>query len=115
MQQRLLLVHGLEGSSSSKYMFSTAEKAFAIGFNVIRLNLRSCGGTENLTSSFYHGGMTGDLRDVVTELVERDHLPSIFVIGSSIGGNIVLKLAAEDARAFPPEFAAFCAGSPLVH
>jgi len=110
----LLLVHGLEGSSDSKYMFGTAEKAFGAGFNVVRMNLRSCGGTEHLTPSFYHGGMTGDLRAVVKELVERDHLPSIFLAGFSMGGNIVLKLAGEEASTLPSEVAAFCAISPVV-
>jgi predicted alpha/beta-fold hydrolase len=114
MHPSLLLVHGLEGSSSSKYMLGTADKAFAIGFNVIRLNLRSCGGTEHLTPSLYHGGMTGDLRGVVKELVERDRLTSIFLVGFSIGGNIVLKLAGEDANVLPTEVSAFCAISPVV-
>jgi predicted alpha/beta-fold hydrolase len=110
----LLLVHGLEGSSSSKYMFGTAEKAFGAGFNAIRMNLRSCGGTERLTPSLYHGGMSGDLRAVVKELVERDHLPSIFLVGFSMGGNIVLKLAGEEASTLPTEVSAFCAVSPAV-
>src|ERR1700689_5213746 len=43
------LLHGLEGSSDSGYMRGTAEKAWTAGFNVLRLNLRNCGGTENLT------------------------------------------------------------------
>ncbi|HEX8709910.1 MAG TPA: hypothetical protein VF723_16835, partial [Pyrinomonadaceae bacterium] len=34
----MLLVHGLEGSSTSVYMLGTAEKAFRTGFNVVRLN-----------------------------------------------------------------------------
>src|SRR4051812_36625596 len=74
----LVLVHGLEGSSQSKYMLGTAEKAFRAGFNVIRLNLRNCGGTEHLTPTLYHGGMSNDLRAVVGELIESDRLPSIF-------------------------------------
>jgi predicted alpha/beta-fold hydrolase len=110
----LLLVHGLEGSSSSKYMFGTAEKAFRSGFNVIRLNLRNCGGTEHLTPTLYHSGMTGDLRTVVKELIECDHLRSIFLIGFSMGGNMVLKLAGEDADAIPDEISGFCAVSPAI-
>jgi predicted alpha/beta-fold hydrolase len=110
----LLLVHGLEGSSNSKYMLGTADKAFGAGFNVIRLNLRSCGGTEHLTPSLYHGGMTGDLRAVVKELVEKDRLPSIFLTGFSMGGNIVLKFAGEEASKLPTEVSAFCAVSPVV-
>ena len=110
----LLLVHGLEGSSNSKYMLGTAEKAFSAGFNVIRLNLRSCGGTEHLAPSLYHGGMTEDVRAVVKELIEKDHLPSIFLAGFSMGGNIVLKFAGEEASSLPTEVSAVCAVSPVV-
>ena len=110
----LLLVHGLEGSSSSKYMFGTAEKAFRSGFNVIRLNLRNCGGTEHLTPTLYHSGMTGDLRAIVRELIEGDHLRSIFLIGFSMGGNMILKFAGEDANTMPEEVSGFCAVSPSI-
>jgi len=114
MRPTLLLVHGLEGSSKSKYMLGTAEKAFRTGFNVVRLNLRNCGGTEHLTPTLYHSGMTGDLRAVVKELIKIDHLRSIFLIGFSMGGNMVLKLGGEDANALPREVSGFCAVSPSV-
>src|SRR5258708_7840351 len=45
----LVLVHGLEGSSLSGYMLGLAERAFASGWNAVRLNQRNCGGTERLT------------------------------------------------------------------
>src|SRR5437016_8111679 len=50
----LVLVHGLEGSSDSNYMRGIAEKAFHRGFHVVRLNQRSCGGTEALTPTLYN-------------------------------------------------------------
>ena len=61
----VVLWHGIEGSSASIYMLGTAQKAFRAGFNVVRLNLRNCGGTEHLTPTLYHGGLTEDLRVVV--------------------------------------------------
>ena len=45
----LLALHGLEGSSEAHYMRGLADKAFAGGFNVVRLNQRNCGGTEHLS------------------------------------------------------------------
>src|SRR5688572_32805831 len=45
----LLILHGLEGSSDAHYMRGLADKAFGRGFNVIRLNMRNCGGTEHLS------------------------------------------------------------------
>ena len=110
----VVLVHGLEGSSYSKYMLGTADKALRLGFNIVRLNLRNCGGTEHLTPTLYHSGMTGDIRAVVKELIEQDSLRSIFLIGFSMGGNMVLKFAGEDATLMRSEISGFCAVSPAV-
>jgi predicted alpha/beta-fold hydrolase len=110
----LLLAHGLEGSSTSVYMLGTAAKAFEAGFNVLRLNQRNCGGTEHLTPTLYHSGMSGDLRAVVHELNMRDKLDRIFLTGFSMSGNIALKLAGEYGETPPLELKGICAVSPSV-
>ncbi len=110
----MIILHGIEGSSESTYMLSTAEKSFNAGFNVVRMNLRTCGGTEHLTPTIYHGGLTDDLRAVVTELIERDQVPRIFLAGFSLGGNLVLKLAGEYGDNPPPEVISVCAVSPSI-
>ena len=110
----LLLLHGLEGSSASRYMIGAAGKAFAIGFNVVRLNLRNCGDTEHLTPTLYNSGLSGDIRAVIKELIEIDGLRRIFLVGFSMSGNIALKLAGEDSVDVPPELAAICAVSPSI-
>ncbi|MFY9753253.1 MAG: alpha/beta fold hydrolase [Candidatus Acidiferrales bacterium] len=110
----LVLLHGLEGSSDSGYMMGTAEKAFAAGFNVVRLNQRNCGGTENLTPTLYHSGLSGDLRAVLMELIERDGLPEIFAAGFSMGGNLVLKMTGEFADGAPRELRAVVAVAPAL-
>jgi predicted alpha/beta-fold hydrolase len=110
-----ILWHGIEGSSSSVYMIATADKAFRAGFNVVRVNFRNCGGTEHLTPTLYHGGLSSDLRAIIDELVERDRLRKLCAIGFSLGGNIVLKLAAEYSDAPRDEVVAMCAVSPSVN
>lgn len=110
----LLLVHGLEGSSESIYLLGTAQKAFRAGFNVLRVNMRNCGGTEHLTPTLYNSGMSGDFRHIVGELIGRDGLRSIFLAGISMGGNIVLKLAGEFGEEAPRELAGVCAVSPAL-
>ena len=40
-QPTLLLLHGLEGSSAAHYMRGIADKAWAAGWNVVRLNQRN--------------------------------------------------------------------------
>ncbi len=113
-QPTLVLWHGIEGSSTSIYMLGTAEKAFRAGFNVVRMNLRNCGGTEHLTPTLYHAGLTEDLRVVIDELITRDRLSRIFLIGFSLGGNMVLKLAGEYGENPPPEVSGVCTVSPSV-
>ena len=91
----LVVLHGLEGSCESGYMLGTGEKAWIAGFNVVRLNQRNCGGTEKLSPTLYHSGLSCDIRGVVLQLAERDGLPEIFAAGYSMGGNLVLKMAGE--------------------
>ncbi|PYS49547.1 MAG: alpha/beta hydrolase [Acidobacteria bacterium] len=110
----LILVHGLEGSTTSVYMLGTALKAFDAGFNVVRLNLRTCGKTEHLTPTLYHGGLTNDLLFVIRELVERDRLSQIFLTGFSLGGNMSIMLAGEDPDRVPHELKGICAVSPTI-
>lgn len=110
----LLLVHGLEGSSASTYMLGAARKAFGAGFNVLRLNLRTCGDTLHLTPTLYHSGLSDDLLAVVNELAARDRLTRIYLGGFSLGGNMSLKLAGERGDALPAELRGVCAVSPSV-
>lgn len=110
----LLALHGLEGSSKAHYMRGLADKAFAAGFNVVRLNQRNCGGTEHLSKGLYHSGLTADPRFVLNELRERDGLGSFAVAGYSLGGNITMKLAGELGDGLMPEVKAFAAVSPVI-
>jgi predicted alpha/beta-fold hydrolase len=110
----LVIWHGMEGSDASSYMLTTANKIFRAGFNVVRVNYRNCGGTEHLSRSLYHGGLTSDLRSVIDELISRDGLPALFVAGYSLGGNMVLKLAGEYGDSPPAEVKAVCAVSPSI-
>ena len=95
-------------------MLSIAQKSFSAGFNVIRMNLRTCGGTEHLTPTIYHGGLTEDLRAVVSELIEQDGLSRLCLVGISLGGNLVLKLAGEYGDQAPPQVLAVAAVSPSI-
>lgn len=113
-QPTLVMWHGMEGSTASAYMVSTADKAFRAGFNVVRVNVRNCGGTEHLSPTLYHGGLTHDARRVIEELIKTDQLPRLFVAGFSLGGNMVLKLAGEYGDEPPPEVLGICAVSASV-
>ena len=97
----LVLVHGLEGSSKSRYMRGLAARAWTAGCNVIRMNMRNCGGTEHLTPTLYHSALSGDVGAVIRHFAEKHALQSVALVGYSMGGNLVLKLAGEWG-ALPP-------------
>ena len=108
----LMIVHGLEGSSDSQYVVGTGSKAWERGWNVIRMNIRNCGGTEGLTPTLYHSGLSGDIRAVIDALLKQDGLPHIALAGFSMGGNQVLKCVGEWGREAPSQMVAACAVSP---
>jgi uncharacterized protein len=109
-----ILVHGLEGSSESKYMLGFAEKGTAAGMNVILMNQRTCGGTDRLAPTLYHSGRSGDVIAVAKNVIEHDHISRFALCGFSMGGNLVLKAAGEWGSNPPPEFVAVAAVCPSL-
>ena len=96
----IVMVHGLEGSGEAGYMCGLAAASLGAGFAAHRFHMRTCGGTERRCNTLYHAGLTGDLFAVVRQL-RREALAPAFLVGFSLGANVVLKLAGElgeDAR-----------------
>ncbi|HSM87236.1 MAG TPA: alpha/beta fold hydrolase [Candidatus Limnocylindrales bacterium] len=110
----VIIVHGLEGSSLSQYVIGTGSKAWAAGMNVVRMNMRNCGGTELLTPTLYHSGLSGDVSAVLRTLVEQKRLERVAAVGYSMGGNLVLKMAGDWGADFPAEVKAVAAVSPAA-
>ena len=109
----LVIVHGLEGSSQSSHVLGLAFKAHALSMNVVRLNLRNCGGTIHLTPTLYNAGLSADLISVLTELKEQ-HLQPCFVAGFSLGANIILKAGGELKSSARQLISAMVAISPAI-
>jgi len=106
----LVLLHGLEGSHEARYMVSMAQVALEAGYRVSRLNMRSCGGTEEFSPTLYHAGLTSDLRCVLETLRGESSHP-LFATGYSLGANVVLKLAGELGETARGLVSGFCAVS----
>jgi predicted alpha/beta-fold hydrolase len=110
----IIIVHGLEGSSDSQYTRGLTEKALAAGMNVIRYNQRNCGGTDALAPVLYHSGLSNDVAAVARELIARDGISHLALVGFSMGGNLVLKLAGEWGQQAPEQFRAVAACCPAL-
>ncbi len=109
-----ILLHGLEGSSASQYVLGNASKLVRAGCNVIRMNMRNCGGTERLTPTLYHSGLSVDVLEVMRFFVARERLRSVALVGYSMGGNLVLKLAGELGTEAPPQLHSVAGISPSI-
>ena len=91
----VILVHGLEGGGDSGYIQSMAFDALKAGFIAHRFHMRTCGNTESLARTLYHGGLTSDLRSFLEQTRAEGRGVPLFPIGFSLGGNVSLKLAGE--------------------
>jgi predicted alpha/beta-fold hydrolase len=109
-----IVVHGLEGSSDSGYAVGIAAKGLAAGMNVVRMNQRNCGGTDRLAPTLYHSGRSHDVAEVARTLLAQERLSRFALVGFSMGGNLVLKLAGEWGREGPAQFVAVAAVCPSM-
>ena len=110
----IIIVHGLEGSSESGYAVGIAQKGLASGMNVVRMNQRNCGGTDNLSPTLYHSGRSHDLAAIAKHFIEQDGIQRFAFVGYSMGGNLVLKLAGEWSTQAPAGFRAVAAVCPAM-
>jgi predicted alpha/beta-fold hydrolase len=92
-----VLVHGLAGCARSPYVVRLAARLQRQGARVVRMNLRGAGAGFGLARGTYHSGRTEDVAAAVDWLGGRSAGSPIALVGFSLGGNLVLKLAAEVA------------------
>lgn len=98
----VLLIHGLEGSSDSKYMTSNTIHLNNKGLDTVCFNLRGCSGEDNLLLATYHSGKTEDVDFVVKHLLENYNYKNIIIVGFSLGGNLTLKYLGEKSKKTSP-------------
>jgi predicted alpha/beta-fold hydrolase len=97
----VIVVHGIGGSSESRYVVRAGVALHRAGYHVVRLDLRGAGGSIVDAPSLYHAGLTSDLA-LVCEHVARDpRVSGVALFGFSGGGTMSLKLASEWGRAAP--------------
>ncbi len=91
----VFMLHGLCGSHKSTYLVRMARKLNRLGIRAVRMNLRGCGSGKGLSRNIYHSGCSDDLRAAIEYVKNETPDSKLILIGFSLGGNIVLKLAAE--------------------
>ena len=87
----VLALHGLEGSSQSKYIVSVLNYLNSQNIDAAALNFRGCGGEDNNKPYSYHSGKTDDVDLAITYILTQNKYRNIFLLGYSMGGNVALK------------------------
>jgi hypothetical protein len=96
-------------------MSGIARNGFAAGMNVVRMNQRNCGGMDHCAATLYNSSRSDDVAAVAHHLVAKDGISGFVLIGFSMGGNLVLKLAGEWGNSGPAEFRGVAAVCPAVN
>jgi predicted alpha/beta-fold hydrolase len=122
----VIILHGINNDASFGYMRNLQRSYVERGWVATCMNFRGCGGIKMTTPRGYNGAYTGDLRSVVQQISSRlmtttktyvTRSPRIFLVGNSLGANILTKyLGEEGAAGTLPSCVAGAAslGNPLV-
>jgi len=89
------LFHGLEGSVESPYIIGTMKALDEAGYTSVLMHFRGCGSKPNNKPRAYHSGDTADAKVWIAHLHRTYPDVSLYAIGFSIGGNVLLKLLGE--------------------
>ena len=95
----VILLHGLEGSSNSKYILALTKKLNTHHLDTVSVNFRGCSGEPNRLPHAYHSGKSEDLKLIIDNLIKKDTYNKIVVVGYSMGGNITMKYLGEQGTA----------------
>ncbi len=91
----VIAMHGLEGSSQSKYIISVISYLNSCKIDCVAINFRGCSGEDNNHLHSYNSGKTDDVQIVINHLLENYTYKNIILLGYSMGGNITLKYLGE--------------------
>jgi predicted alpha/beta-fold hydrolase len=108
------VVHGLGGSHRSGGVQRLAAALLARRARVFCVDLRGAGDGAALARRSYYGGCSEDVRAALEAVAQWCPSSPLALVGLSLGGNIVLKLAAESAARPVPNLDRVAAANPPI-
>lgn len=94
----LLLFHGLEGASTSRYAQSIAHYFRARGWIVVIAHFRGCSGAPNRLARAYYSGDSEEVGFMLDTVRSRIPHARWHAVGVSLGGNALLKYLGEHSE-----------------
>lgn len=107
-----VLLHGWEGSADSCYVLSLGTCLLAAGYDLVRFNLRDHGDSHALNHGLFHSCRLDDVSGALRAIAARVGAAPLYLAGFSLGGNFLLRAAAEPA--LPASVAGVVAISPVL-
>jgi len=95
----LILFHGLEGASHSRYAQAIGQHFRARGWVVAVAHFRGCSGMPNRLARAYHSGDSDDIGFILAQMRLRLPQARWHAVGVSLGGNALLKHLGEQGEA----------------
>lgn len=107
-----VLLHGWEGSAESSCVLSLGAHLYESGYAVLRLNLRDHGDSQHLNREIFHSCRLAEVVGAVQAVALRFEGTPLFLAGFSLGGNFLLRVAAQPA--LPANVRGVVAISPVL-
>jgi predicted alpha/beta-fold hydrolase len=95
----VVVLHGWEGSADANYVLSLGQDLFDARAEVVRLNLRDHGDTHHLNSGLFHSCLLPEVFGAVQAIAQRFAGRQLWLVGFSLGGNFMLRVAAAPGAA----------------
>jgi predicted alpha/beta-fold hydrolase len=95
----IVLFHGLEGYSQSHYALSLMATVAGAGWRGVVPHFRGCSGEANRLLRSYHSGDSDEIDWILRRIKTKNPQSKIYVVGISIGGNMLLKWLGEHGQA----------------
>ncbi|CAN0880647.1 Embryogenesis-associated protein EMB8 [Linum grandiflorum] len=97
----LIVIPGLTSDSDAPYVKHLVLKMAKQGWNVVVPNHRGLGGVQITSDWFYTAGGTEDSRTIIEHVHQEYPDTPLYVVGTSIGANILVKYLGEDSVNVP--------------
>ncbi|HEY6280411.1 MAG TPA: hydrolase [Burkholderiales bacterium] len=94
----LVLFHGLEGGSRSHYALSLMQAVRKLNWRGVVVLFRGCSGEINRLPRAYHSGDSAEVSWILRRLKTQNAQSTIYAVGVSLGGNVLLKWLGEQGE-----------------
>ena len=91
----VIILHGLCGCSSSPYVTALQSLLRAHNIPTVAMNFRGCSGEMNRLARTYHSGVSEDVNEVFSKMIELYPQQDFNFVGYSLGANVLLKWSGE--------------------